>query len=110
MPLKAPKEITTKLPKSVRDRIRRYAEEGRVPRERYDRNGCFLLAVAHWRLPMVLLRSTPDKFPELRHAALIEWTRAARRKRSLDGGTKRRTSGSPLISLTIGGLGNRKIA
>ena len=67
----------TILPKPVIDRIRRYAEEGRVPQASYERDCCRLLAVANWQLPVVLLRSTRSTFTEMRSAALAEWTRVA---------------------------------
>ena len=71
----APTSITT-LPKSVLDRIHRYAEEG-VPQASYEHDCCRLLAVANWQLPVVLLPSTRCKFTEMRSAALTEWTRVA---------------------------------
>jgi hypothetical protein len=71
------------LPKPVLDRIHRYAEEGRVPRTRYEHDYCLLLAEEKWQSPaVVLLRCTPARFAEMRTAALAEWTRTARRKRS----------------------------
>jgi hypothetical protein len=70
-----------RLPRSVVDRIHRYAEEGRVPHVRYERDDCLLLAVANWQLPAVLLRSTRDKFTGMHSAALTEWARVARGKK-----------------------------
>ena len=67
-----------KLPKPVIDRIRRYAKEGRQPLARYGHDGCLLLALANNQLPVVVLRSTRKEFTEIRSAALVEWTRAAR--------------------------------
>jgi hypothetical protein len=81
MSSKAPTAVT-RLPKPVVDRIRRYAEEGRVLHASYEHNCCRLLAMADWQLPVVLLLSTRGKFTELHSAALTEWTRAARRHRS----------------------------
>jgi hypothetical protein len=74
---------TTRLPKPVIDRIHRYAEEGRVPRVKHEQDGCRLLAVANWQLPVVLLRSTRSDFMQMQTAALAEWTRAARWKRKV---------------------------
>jgi len=72
-------ETTRALPKPVLDRIHRYAAEGRVLQTSYGEDCCLLLAVASWQLPAVILRSSTDKFAEMRSAAQIEWTRAARR-------------------------------
>ena len=72
--------VTSALPKPVLDRIHRYAGEGRVPLVRYDNGICSLLAVADWQSPVVVLRSTRDKFSAMRSAALTEWTRAVRRQ------------------------------
>ena len=80
--------MTNALPKPVLDRIHRYAEEGRVPLERYDDGICSLLAVADWQSPVVVLRSTQDKFAALRGAALSEWTRAVQRQK-LSAGARR---------------------
>ncbi len=81
MPLNAPKEAV-RLPKPVLDRINRYAEEGRVLQTSYEQDYCRLLAVANWQLPAVILRSSKDKFSEMRNAVQTEWTRAARRHQS----------------------------
>ena len=69
------------LPRPVVDRIHRYAEEGRVPLVRYERDQCLLLAVSNWQLPAVLLRSSREKFTGMRTAALMEWARTSGRKR-----------------------------
>ena len=71
------------LPKPVLDRIRRYAQEGREPRARYGHDACVLMAFAIGQAPVVILRSTRREFAEIRSAALVEWMRAARTKRSL---------------------------
>ncbi len=81
MPPNAPKAVT-RLPKPVLDRINRYAEEGRVLQASYEHDYCRLLAVANWQLPAVILRSSKDKFTEMRNAAQTEWARAARRHHS----------------------------
>ncbi len=80
MPSKVPMAPVT-LPRPVVDRIHRYAEEGRVPLVRYERDQCLLLAVAKWQPPAVLLRSSRAKFTGMRTAALMEWARTSRRKR-----------------------------
>jgi hypothetical protein len=77
--LAVPTAITI-LPKSVLDRIHRYAAEKRAPLASYGDDCCLLLAVADWKLPAVVLRSPRDKFPEMQRADLSEWTRAARQK------------------------------
>jgi hypothetical protein len=64
------------LPKPVLDRIHRYAAEGRVLQVSYGEDCCRLLAVANWQLPAVILRSSKDKFAEMRSAAQTEWTRS----------------------------------
>jgi hypothetical protein len=64
------------LPKPVLDRIHRYAAEGRVLQVSYGEDCCRLLAVANWQLPVVILRSSKDKFAEMRVAAQSEWTRS----------------------------------
>lgn len=71
--------ITT-LPKSVLDRIHRYAAEKRAPLASYGDDCCLLLAVADRKLPAVVLRSSRQTFPEMQRAALNEWTRASRQK------------------------------
>jgi hypothetical protein len=68
------------LPKPVRDRIHRYAKEGREPRVRYSKDGCLLMAVAMNQIPVVILRATKEQFDEMRSAALVEWTKASGRK------------------------------
>jgi hypothetical protein len=78
----ATKEATVRLPKPVRDRIRRYAEEGWMLRARREHDVYLLLAVTNWQFPVVLLRSPRDKFVALRSAAFVEWTRAAQGKRT----------------------------
>jgi len=83
MPTKAAKEVAVRLPKPVRDRIRRYAEEGWMLRARREHDVCILLAVTNWQFPVVLLKSPRDKFVALRSAAFIEWTRAAQGKRTV---------------------------
>ena len=75
-----PGSAISALPKPVLDRIHRYAAEGRVLQVSYEDDCCRLLAVANWQLPAVILRSSRDKFADLRSAAQIEWTRAARRQ------------------------------
>jgi len=67
------------LPKPVLDRIRRYAAEGRFLQVSYGEDYYRLLAVANWQLPAVILRSSKDKFAEMRSAAQTEWTRATRK-------------------------------
>jgi len=76
-----PKAVTT-LPKPVRDRINRYAEEGRVLEASYERDYCRLLAVANWQRPAVILRSSAVEFSQMRSAAQTEWTRATRKHRN----------------------------
>jgi hypothetical protein len=71
------------LPRPVLDRIHRYVAEERVPLASYSDDCCLLLAVANWKLPAVVLRSSRDKFSEMHRAALNEWTRAARRRTRL---------------------------
>ena len=70
------------LPKPILDRIHRYAEEGRALQASFEPDCCRLLAVANWQPPIVLLRSAPGKFAEMRGAAQTEWTREARRRRA----------------------------
>ena len=74
------KNIATVLPKPVLDRIHRYAREGREPRVRYGPNDCLLLASAHGQLPVVVLKSSVQEFPQIRSAALVEWLRVSKRK------------------------------
>jgi hypothetical protein len=75
---KAQSDAINALPKPVLDRIHRYAAEGRVLQVSYGEDGCRLLAVTNWQLPAVILRSSKDKFAEMRSAAQTEWTRTAR--------------------------------
>jgi hypothetical protein len=75
-------EIGSQLPRPVLDRIRRYAQEGREPRAQYGTDSCMLLAVAMGQPSVVILRCTRREFTEIRSAALVEWTRAARVKTS----------------------------
>jgi hypothetical protein len=74
--------VTGKLPKPVLDRIRRYAEEGREPHARYGADRCLLVASAMGQLPVVVLRSAPEHFAEMRSAAMVEWVRATHLKKS----------------------------
>jgi hypothetical protein len=71
------------LSKPVLDRIRRYAKEGWEPHARYGRDCCLLVAVATGQIPVVILRSARNEFTEIRSAAMIEWMRAGRVKRSI---------------------------
>jgi hypothetical protein len=77
-----PTAITT-LPRPVLDRIHRYAAEKRVPVASYRDDCCLLLAVANWKRPAVILRSSRDKFSAVQSAALSEWKRAAQQKTKL---------------------------
>jgi len=71
-----------RLPKPVLDRIRRYAKEGRQPGTRLSSDSCSLLALAFGQLPVVIVRSSPKQFRDIRSAAMVEWSRAAGLKRS----------------------------
>jgi hypothetical protein len=73
------KKANNKLSKPILDRIHRYAREGREPLARYGHD-CVLLAHAYGQLPVVILRSHPKEFSEIRSAALVEWGRAARQR------------------------------
>ena len=77
---KVQSDASNVLPKPVLDRIHRYAAEGRVLQVSYGEDYCRLLAVTNWQLPAVILRSSKDKFAEMRSAAQAEWTRTARKQ------------------------------
>ncbi|MCP5119666.1 MAG: hypothetical protein GY953_53385 [bacterium] len=68
------------LPKTVLQRIHRYAEQGRKLKAVYHPGESRLLAVALGEIPMVVLRaSNPEQFAEMRSEAFMEWRRTLKK-------------------------------
>ena len=75
------------LPRTVLDRIHRYAAEGREPKAVYRAGDYRLLAVATGQVPVVIVRAAnQDQFDDVRGEVLEEWQRTLlepdRRRRS----------------------------
>ena len=68
------------LPKTVLQRIHRYAGEGRQLKAVYHAGESRLLAVTLGEMPMLVLRaSNPEQFAEMRSEAFMEWKRTLKR-------------------------------
>jgi len=64
------------LPRTILDRIHRYAAEGREPKAVYRAGDYRLLAVATGQMPIVIVRAAnQEQFADMRSEILVEWRR-----------------------------------
>lgn len=71
------------LPKTVLQRIHRYAREGRQLKAVYHPGESRLLAVTLGEMPMLVLRaSNAEQFAEMRSEAFMEWRRTLKKANS----------------------------
>ena len=70
------------LPKTVLQRIHRYAREGRELKAVYKSGESRLLATAFGEMPIVVLRAADaEQFAEMRSEAFMEWRRTQTKPR-----------------------------